>query len=110
MVYQAGSVLARYRAASAPLSPSIPTSSDPVQQKKDEASFQQGKAMIDNIGLIPAAMKRMQVLALLGTAGGLGYAYKKGSGVGGYFGWAILFSFVGTLVAIASVKIVPPKQ
>lgn len=58
---------------------------------------------------IPVAMKRIQVLSLLGAVGGLGYAYKKGSGVGGYLGWSILFSLIGTTIAIASVKIMPPK-
>lgn len=94
---------------SVPLSSQVPTSSDPKQQQKDETSFNQGKVVVGNILLIPAAIKRMQVLGLIGSAVGLGYAYKKGAGVGGYLGYAILFSFVGSLIAATSVKIIPPK-
>jgi hypothetical protein len=95
---------------SSTVSSATPTSSDPVQQQKDKESFEQGKTIVDISVLTAASAKRMQALAILGTVAGLGYAYKKGSSVGGYFGWAILFSFIGILVALASVKIIPPDK
>ena len=87
----------------------LPLESTPKPAPSNQLSDKQVGGILGAIDVLPAAIKRMQIMAFLGTAGGLAYAYKRGSGVGGYFGWAILFSTIGSIIAIASVKIIPPK-
>lgn len=56
---------------------------------------------------LEAGIKRIQVLAMLGTIGGIGLAYKRGSGVGGYLGFMVLGSVAGWIVALLSFKVAP---
>lgn len=89
--------------------------------KKMVADFSAGKASafkhpdppkidLDNLGsTLDASVKRVQILSTIGFLAGLGFAFHKKSGVGGYIGYAILFSFSGSLIAIGSIKLLPPK-
>lgn len=70
----------------------------------------QADQAIGFLNALPAALKRIQVLSTIGMLSGLGFAYHKKSGVGGYFGWGILGSLAGVFLAIASVKFIKPKE
>ncbi len=70
----------------------------------------------DNIKTTPAiwdslqlASKRAQYLTIIGAIGGSAFAYYKKSSIWGYVGYAALFSFGGSLLALASVKFIPLK-
>ena len=89
--------------------------------KKMVSDFKEGKAststtieppkeIADVFNKLQVFSNRAKILSPIGLAAGLGFAYYKKSSVKGYIGYALLFSFIGTLVAAASVKIVPPKK
>ncbi len=70
----------------------------------------------DNIKTTPAiwdslqlASKRAKYLTIIGAIGGSAFAYYKKSSIWGYVGYAFLFSFGGSLLALASVKLIPLK-
>ncbi len=58
---------------------------------------------------IQVAANRAKYLTIIGMLGGVGFAYYKKSSWKGYVGWGALFSLAGSLIALASVKIIPPK-
>lgn len=91
--------------------------------KKMVSDFKEGKTItstsetvqppkeLDNvINNLQSFSNRAKIMSTIGLAAGLGFAHYKKSSVKGYIGYALLFSFIGTLVAAASVKIVPPKK
>lgn len=90
--------------------------------KKMVSDFKEGKVPASTTNVEPpkelgnimdkmqAFSKRAKILSPIGCAAGLGFAHYKKSSVKGYIGYALLFSFIGTLVAAASVKIAPPKK
>jgi len=45
-------------------------------------------------------------ISTIGFVGGLGYAYKKGSGFWGYVGWSFLFSILGSIAGGGIDKVV----
>jgi hypothetical protein len=71
---------------------------------------EQPKPLENAMDKLQSFSDRAKVLSPIGFVAGLGFAHYKKSSVGGYIGYAILFSLVGTLVAAASVKVVPPKK
>lgn len=79
----------------------VPTSTTNVEPPKELGNI---------MNKMQTFSKRAKTLSPIGCAAGLGFAYYKKSSIKGYIGYALLFSFVGTLVAAASVKIVPPKK
>lgn len=89
--------------------------------KKMVSDFKEGKAPTSVTIAPPESLgnfmsnvqvlsKRVQILSPIGLAAGLGFAYYKKSSVKGYIGYGILFSLVGTIIAVASMKVVPPKK
>lgn len=98
---------------SAAVSGATPTSSNAAQQKADEASFKQGSAMLGGVSNsldgLEGKLKRIQRLSTIGFVGGLGFAYYKKSGVGGWIGYGILGSLAGWAIAFASFKLMSPS-
>ena len=89
--------------------------------KKMVSDFKDGKAststtieppkeIADVFNKMKSFSDRAKIMSQIGLAAGLGFAYYKKSSVKGYIGYALLFSFVGTLLAAVSVKVIPPKK
>lgn len=81
-----------------------------IPNAQNSTTIEPPKEIVDVFSKLQAVSKRAKILSPIGLIGGLAFAHYKKSGVGGYIGYALLFSFVGTLVAVASVKISPPKN
>ena len=90
------------------------SSSEEKVMKEKAKEKEQGKAIatgaIEGVLLIAAIKTRLQVASTIGLAAGLVFAYTRHSKVGGYIGWGILFSVVGSGLAILSAKIIKPKS
>jgi hypothetical protein len=86
--------------------------SDAIKQSdvNTNATIELPKSLESAMGKLKSFSDRAKVLSPIGFVAGLGFAHYKKSSVKGYIGYALLFSFIGTLVAAASVKIVPPKK
>lgn len=76
---------------------------------KNTMTEQQAGNVIEGASILMQGLPRVKAFSTIGLLGGLGFAHYKKSSVGGYIGYALLFSFIGSLAAFASVKIVPPK-
>lgn len=71
---------------------------------------QQAGRVVEGASILIQGLPRVKTFSTLGFLGGLGFAYYRKSSVGGFIGYALLFSFIGSMAAFASVKIVPPKM
>jgi hypothetical protein len=75
---------------------------------KNTMTEQQSENVVKGVSIILQGLPRVKIFSTLGFLSGLVLAYHKKSSVGGFIGYALLFSFIGSIAAFASVKIVPP--